>query len=137
MSDTLLQDIRTRTLATSSISDLIGNRFYPDSAPESLQNFPYVAYMEISFSSDLSLAGTTGLREVRIQFDIYSKNKSEAHVIREELLSLWDGYYGEIQPSGTKALCTEVSNLRSDYDHDEKVYSYSLDLMFHYLLSSA
>ena len=137
MSDTLLQNMRTHLLRDADLLALISDRLYPDAAPHASTPFPYIVYFEVSFSTDHSLAGPTGLREVRIQFDVYSKAKKEAHDIRERILAVWDGYRGDPVFNGVKILCVEVANQRTGYEHDERVYSYSLDLNFHYLVRAS
>ena len=137
MNDTLLSDARAHLLADSELAALIGNRLYPGAAPDGqCASDSYIVYLEASLVTDLSLAGATGLRECRVQYDCYSKSKSEAFSIRERILGVFDGYFGQPVPGGVKILCAELSNLRSDYDHEEKIYSYSIDITYHYIINT-
>ncbi len=133
MSDTLLANTREHLLADSALAALVSTRLYPDAAPEGHKTFPFVVFFEVSLITDQALIGTTGLRECRIQYDCYAKSKKDALAIRERILAVFDGYLGTPVVGGVKILCTELSNQRTDYDHEEKIYSYSVDITYHYI----
>lgn len=133
MSDTLLSNSREHLLADSALAAIIGRRLFWDAAREGFKTFPFVVFMEVSLTTDLSLAGATGLRESRVQYDCYAKTRAEALSIRERILAVFDGYTGTPIVGGVKILIAELSNQRSDYDHDEKIYSFSTDITYHYI----
>lgn len=136
MSDTLLSDTRTYLLADSALATLIDSRLYPSAAPEGqCASASYIVYQEVSLVTDLSLAGATGLRECRVQYDCYSKSKSEAFSIRERILAVFNGYFGTPVVGGVNIHCAELSNLQSEYNHEEEIYSYRLDITYHYTIN--
>jgi len=132
MSDTLLVDIRAALIGAAAVTSVVAQRIYPDAAPESA-SLPYIVYSDISLVADQDLQGTNGNRTARIQFDIYSTNKSEAHDLREALLAELNGYRGPLNNS-TPVLHSDLGNSRSGFDAAERVYSYSVDILFDYTI---
>lgn len=133
MSDTLLENVRGHLLADAAMVELVAQRVYPDQAPERA-TLPYVVYADISLETDQNLRGASGMRDSRIQFDVYSKTKYEARLIREGILRLLDGYYGTPVEGGVVIGSAMLSNHRSDYDTREKVFSYGFDINFKYTI---
>ena len=135
MSDTLQENIYHRLRADAALRDLIGDRLYYDAPRSNKSAFPYVAFFEVSLVTDHNLQGTSGLRENRIQFDCYGSTRIQAREIRERLLALFDGYRGPLMSGAVNILCAVLSNQRSDFDHNEKIYSYGIDITFHYTIT--
>jgi len=81
-------ELRTKLLADSTISGLIGTRVYPIVAPQN-PIYPFIVYQRISGERYYHLTAAAGRAHPRIRFDVYSNTylgmKAVADAVRQDL----------------------------------------------------
>lgn len=89
----ILTAFYARSVASTTVTDNIGTRLYPDQAPETAST-PYAVYSEISRTHEHSMAGASGLARSRIQVDCFATTRALADTAGEGFRELWDGWRG-------------------------------------------
>jgi len=100
MATTPEEIIRSRLLASSAISNLVGaNGVYPQMAPQTA-SLPYGILNRISELHDEHMLAASGLAEVSIQVDFFAETMSEIRTLGDAARLALDGFRGTV--SGTK-----------------------------------
>lgn len=118
----LIEDIRTRLLASSDVATLIGTRLYALVMPES-SAVPALVLSVISDVPNLSIDGTyaSRAREARVQVDAYAKSYREARALAEAAAAVF-GNLGEPDISAAP------ENAGTDlYDNEAQLYRVTAD----------
>lgn len=88
------QAILDRLLATTAVTDLIGDRIYAMRAPHTAP-LPHISYQRIATTRPGSLRGPAGLADPRIQVDSWADTNATAKAIADQVRRALDGYTTE------------------------------------------
>lgn len=80
--------IDTLLKADSTLSNLVGARFYFERATEKNLAYPYIRYSCVSGVPDVLLDGSISSVDQRWQFDIFAETARACEQIREQLISV-------------------------------------------------
>lgn len=83
-SGSLEEKIFTLLTATTTITDIMGNKLYPVRAPQAVK-MPYGVYQRISGGQQNGLSGYLTLENPRMQIDIYSTSYSQVKTLAENI----------------------------------------------------
>jgi hypothetical protein len=89
----LTQELAAKIMAASTITDLIGQRFWNIKAPVT-DTAPYVVMNRISGVSMKMHDGVSGVEDVRFQLAIYGESVSNLDLVRDALNTELDGFRG-------------------------------------------
>lgn len=124
----LEESIYTELTGESTISDLVGNRVYPVTAPDGA-DFPLIIYEKVSHSTGYSHDSTDdGIYEASFRFHFLGLTYSSANSIRlavRTFLSAFEGSFGS----------NEVSLIRlegedDDYNFETQLYTLTAEYRF-------
>ena len=87
------QDFYDYITIVSQITDIIGTRIYPDTAPESV-TLPCLVYEKTGVDRQLTLLKSSGVVTATLQLDIFAATRLQAETIVEEIRLAFDGYQG-------------------------------------------
>jgi hypothetical protein len=68
----------------SALSALAEGRVYPDEAPEGAAR-PYITFQAVGGRTDVVLAGPTGERAARVQFNVWAESRLGAAYLMEQV----------------------------------------------------
>lgn len=128
MSDVLFKDLIAVLEDDATIGSLVGDKIYPEQAPQGAA-LPYLILTDISLIGDYNLAGASGIRQTRIQFDCYARLKSVSEDTKNQVLTLFDGRKQTLN-SSTEVLSCVIENGQSSYDPKQGTYRHRVDLTF-------
>lgn len=75
---------RTKLLAYSTVSTIVGQRMYPDALKVSA-TLPAIVYYTISTQREHSVAGLTKMAHARIQLDCYAATRTAASALSKAI----------------------------------------------------
>lgn len=84
-----------------------GERIYPQVAPDGVTR-PFIVYQRINTNTENVLSGSTGLKNTRLQVDVFANTYSQAQQIAAAIESLMSGWATQ-----------NVSILSQDFFEDE------------------
>ncbi len=116
-------------LGCPSIAALVAKRTFPDYFPESEQ-LPAIAYMLEDESTQQTLQGPSGMREVVYQINIWAETRREVMAVAREVLVALNGYRGafkDIPVSGAF-----LDSMSRERDSDTGAFCVSMRLTIHY-----
>jgi hypothetical protein len=123
------QAILTKLLATSGLTDLIGERIYYVKAPQDV-GIPYVVFFKVSGAREHSHDGASGLARPRFQFSCFSETYYEAKQIAEQIQSALQAYSGTMGGAGGVEVGASFYDNETDmYEEDTKLYHIAVDYM--------
>lgn len=111
------QAIRSRLLADSGVSALVGTRIYVDEAPQvtgKTDPYPYIVMQTVSAEPGHVLAGYDGLTDFRVHLDCYARTSAASRLIVSAIRNCFDGYRGTITVNGADFIfaVVHVDNVR-------------------------
>lgn len=106
-----------------------GSRFYPNTLPQS-PTLPAVRYLQVSDPPEHTQSGRSSLRHPRWQLDCYAETYIAARTLAEQLVSLADGYSGQM--GATTCYAGFQENARDNYDPETGRHWVTLDFEFWY-----
>ncbi|GAE27026.1 hypothetical protein JCM9140_3137 [Halalkalibacter wakoensis JCM 9140] len=117
-------ELRAFLLTHESLTEMVGNRIYPQVAPEGVKA-PYICYYEMPNSAhDIPVSFP------RIQFSVFSPRYTEAKNVSAELKNILNRYSGTI---GTKRVIQGVwIGLPELYERDTKLHHIPSDFKMIY-----
>ena len=119
-----------RLLTNAGVAALLGDRIYPNTAPEQVigSKQAYAVYDRIS-TVPLSLThnGTSTLRQVRMQIDVYAASHDLARNAANAVIAALDVQQW-VQDVTTVQLCL-LDNDQSNYLPDAKLHRAALDFI--------
>ena len=77
----------------TGITALIGNRIYPDTAPESV-TLPCLVFEKTGADRQLTFLKSSGVVTATLQLDIFANSRLAAETIVESIRLAFDGYQG-------------------------------------------
>jgi hypothetical protein len=77
----------------TGITALIGNRIYPDTAPDSVL-LPCLVFEKTGVDRQLTLLKSSGVVTATLQLDIFANSRLAAETIVESIRLAFDGYQG-------------------------------------------
>jgi len=89
-------DIRTLILSDPAVSGLVGNRVYPQIAPEGA-TYPLVVYSQILRVDPTGLSTPLSLSTVSYEFTAWAESYITAHDVEVALVNLLNKYRGTTQ----------------------------------------
>lgn len=87
--------IRTKTLATSSVSDLVSTRMYSDVLPQSV-TMPAITYTVIDTTPNEHLTGIADVSRARIQIDCFATSRAGANALGDAVRLALEKYRGTV-----------------------------------------
>lgn len=124
---TLPEALRTRILASSTITDAIGTCCYVNKAGQKTATFPYVVIFPLGGDPIQHLGGDTGVERGLVQINVYAKGNNTT-IQSEELSRLIQaqlvGYRGDVgtvklleisRASGLRHEAIELNDAAGDY----------------------
>jgi hypothetical protein len=90
-------------------------------------SLPRVAIYQISGSADYAMSGPTGLREARIQVDVYGTSYGQMETAAQAVTTALSGWV-----SGAVRAVFLVGQRDEAPDADDKLFRASLDFIVHY-----
>lgn len=118
----LLTDLRSFLLADSTISSLIGSRFYPGELPQDA-TLPAIVYSTISGYRPQSQEGPSGIVRLRIQIDCWAETYAGAEALAEAVRLRLNGYRGSAGSGEIKGAFFDSERDLSDSETDRKARS--------------
>lgn len=91
--------LRTRALASSGISAIVGTKIYVDEAPQvtgGTDPYPYIVIRTISAQPGHVFAGYDGLTDFRVQLDCYARTSDTSRSLANAVRNCFDGFRGSI-----------------------------------------
>lgn len=113
----------TRLTGFSGLSALIGDRIYPNIAPQRVTK-PYIAYRRVSASRFTAFGQDTGDVRARFQFDVFADTYTAAKNVSEQLrlaLQRWS------TTTGTTIHTIFFLNEVDLYEEDPELHHLALD----------
>lgn len=89
----ILTGVRTYLLTRSTVTALVGERIYPDEAPQSV-TAAHVLLSDVSSESYEHLNGCSGLAETRVQVSCRATTRQAANDLREAIRLVMQGRRG-------------------------------------------
>lgn len=86
-------DLYTYLTSQSTITNLVGNRIYPDAAPQSA-SLPLIVYSKQSTDRQLTLKKSVGFCVCRMQLDVFGITRTVCENIVEQIRLRTDGFQG-------------------------------------------
>jgi Protein of unknown function (DUF3168) len=86
-----LEELVFSALTTGSPLTGVGDRIYPDVAPEDDETYPRIVYGRAATEHQNALGGFAGLARVTMQFDIWARTRLETITVHEQLHAALDG----------------------------------------------
>lgn len=126
----LLEDLRATLIDDAAIAALVAPRIWLNQAPQD-GALPCIVYQPVSQQHGYKLAGTDGLRTIRVQIDLYSQVASETITLFERVLDLLDGQAQTLN-SRTEVLGCFLENADTTYEAGQRVYRQQIDLNITY-----
>jgi hypothetical protein len=118
-------------LSDSTIAGIAGNRIQPIPAPETLSDFPCIAYQVASDVSDYTLTSPTGVTMTRVVFDCLAQRYLDARNLALAVKAALTAYQGTL-PDGTVVYFTEIVNLVDGFDDGSRISKTSVHAVMHY-----
>jgi hypothetical protein len=136
MATTIGKALRAKLLSYSSVSNLVGQRFYP-SALVQRATLPAVVYTKLRTTREHSIGDVTKLAHALYQFDCYALTKdvadSVSKAIQDSGICSYQGTTAGIYFCGTEISSGEYDGDESPTDgNQEHRYITSFDLEVHY-----
>ena len=91
------QSIRTRLLATSAVTDLVGQRIASDQLPQGVA-LPAITYFVVDTEANETLANIADVSRARIQVDSYATTRGQANSVSDAVrlaLQMFRGLIGD------------------------------------------
>ena len=125
--------IRAYMLSPGPLATLVGTRCYPSVLPQGV-GYPAMTYQRISTIQGATLDGPDSNESARIQFDCYSKDKTQIHAVAKALRVALSGFRAWIggSPPTVNVHGTFKENEQDFYEPDEKLYRRSLDFILYF-----
>ena len=101
---------------TSGVTDLVGTRSYPLTAPQDAE-MPFIVYTRISSGREYSLDGYSSLENPRMQIDCYAQTYSAAKGLSEAVTTAM---------RGSSTFSVSWDDPRESFEEDE-TYRISID----------
>jgi hypothetical protein len=86
----------------TALSALVDGRVYPDAAPEGAAR-PYITFQAAGGRTDVVLAGPTGTRNARVQFNVWAETRLGAGYLMEQLRAIVCDRSSAVSLRGTPA----------------------------------
>jgi hypothetical protein len=128
MAYAMTSDLRTKILAASAVSALIGTRVYPDLIPQDV-TYPCANVVLVGGTEEATLAsGTCGLADSRVQINAWAVTRLGALELADAIREAIIGYKGT---TGTTVFgCIKLEGtFRSFYEDDVKVWQVQQDFI--------
>ena len=125
-------NIYTKLSTTSSITDLVSTRTYPQVLPQK-SSYPAISFTLIGNQLPLVLSADSKVRQPRYQFNCFALTAKGAGQLAEALLTLLQGYTGD-WGGQTIGYC-RVLNQNDFYSEAAEAYWTALDARFFYTVS--
>ena len=90
----------------------------------------YLVINEISFVQPVNVQREKGIKQSVIQFDVYCRDVLKIRLIKQHLIDLFNG--AEHALPGVDVQLALMQSARPNYDAKHKIFSYSVDIKFHY-----
>jgi hypothetical protein len=103
--------IVARLAEVSAVTDLVGTRVYPGTAPTNCPR-PYLVYTRITTPRVRSTKGLSGLASPRYQIDAWAATATEAKQVIAAVRAALDGYKGRL--AGVRVLGVITADESSD-----------------------
>lgn len=103
--------LRTRLLAVSGVTDLVGTRIYPQWTPQNA-TLPAVVYQFIYGDNVGHMGAPSGLASARIEYACFADLQTTAFTVAEAIRTALDGWNGTVDS-------VEVHEIRLDSRYDE------------------
>lgn len=87
--------LRSRLLANSSVSALVGSRVYAVAAPAAAP-LPLVTWRRSGITRSQTLSGPVGVPQVTIEYQIYAATYEAARDVADAMRVVLDGYAGTV-----------------------------------------
>lgn len=119
-------------MAQPTITAIIGNRLYPESAPQSA-TFPYMVYSRANVDSHYMFLGPSATLTTSLVLECYELSKSPMGVKRlayacRQVLDGFVGFWDEVEIDGVFILDEEDGREAPKDGSDQMVYSVALML---------
>jgi hypothetical protein len=116
-------DLYSALSSSIALSDLVGDRIFPDVADASAKA-PYIVYSIISTGGETTHDGKRDIEFPSIQITAWATGKSESISIMDAVVSLLDGK----TVTGESGLTLMFSNRHGSYDAEERLFGEILEL---------
>lgn len=128
--------LRTKLLGYTAVSDLVGQRMYPDVLVQNA-TLPAIVYSKISTARDHTTGDVTRLAHARFQFDCYGTSRDSSndisHAIRTSGICAYQGTTASVYFCGTELDSGDYYDSLSPSDgNQEHRYITRFDLLVHY-----
>lgn len=120
----IYEALTTYLLTQTGLTALIGNRIYPDEAPEG-ETLPYVVYINISDVKDHLFTGQQTLERPVYQYTVYAADKDAASDVAEQIKAALSEYSGTM--SGITVQYIGLMNELPSRDRELKIYYHDLE----------
>ena len=115
MTDTLKAGIFTSMAAESTITDLVGQRIYPDRAPQG-DTLPYITFDSPTEAGVHHQTGVTRLAETDIQFKIWAATSESRSAVKQAVRAFFDG---KTRQTFGSSFCQSVRNTNNQDSIEE------------------
>lgn len=122
-------DLAARFKATAAITNLVGQRIYPNERPQN-DSSPSITYRRISSDRSLNLGGADDMLPARIQFDAWSSTYKSVDDIIRALVNDLNGFYGTI--GSTVVRGAKAVNEVDQFEGLNGIYHKIVDINFWY-----
>lgn len=129
----LEEALRTRLLADSTVSGLVGTRIFPLVIPQG-QALPAIAYQRISGVREHTHAGASGLAHPRIQYACVAETFTQARAVADAVRQRLDGFAGVIGSVTVESIMiqNQMDNYNLSADNEASSYTTWLDFVVWY-----
>lgn len=103
----------------AAITSLVGTRIYPLLAPDT-PTYPHITYTVFGEGHDHSLEGATGLVDLTMQVDVWSKTPATRTLITEALRNALDGFSGDMGTENLSIRSCLLSDRAHFFDRDDE-----------------
>lgn len=116
------------------LAAVVGSRIFPVKVGQGTA-LPYGVFTQISNDEDIVHSGKSGWGSMRVQYDFYAAEFHKAYDAARALRSAFEGKSVQIATSTLICFC-RVETEFDEFDHEERIYRRSLDLLFEYTITT-
>ena len=119
----------TQMLATSALTNLVGQRIYYSNAPQHVDK-PYIVFFKISGKRDQTQTAAMAFCNASIQFSVFAETYTSAKAVAAQIQALFQSYSGTL--SSTHINAAFYDNETDFYEQDTQLHHIALDFSFCY-----